>query len=109
MRTQQCGGEGSSRALKTGVRQAVEEAVDQAQIHFAHEFGVVLRQGVEGAVRAADLPAVDAGLETVCLEYPRPRLGDRGHRPGVRLRGPLSSNLNPPRCKLCWALAQVLR
>ncbi|MGQ0776821.1 MAG: hypothetical protein ACT4NY_20785 [Pseudonocardiales bacterium] len=51
--------------------QAVEEPVEQAQVHSADEFGVLLSQDVEGAVGEDDVVAFDARFEAVFLEYPQ--------------------------------------
>ncbi|HEX8761959.1 MAG TPA: hypothetical protein VF734_18740 [Pseudonocardiaceae bacterium] len=51
-----------------GGGQAIEEPIEQAQVHSAHQFGVVLRQRVERAVGECDVAAFDARFETVCLK-----------------------------------------
>lgn len=41
------------------------------QIHSAHEFGVLARQDVEGAVREGDVVAFGAWFEAGCVKYPQ--------------------------------------
>jgi hypothetical protein len=65
------GRDGIQVCSQSGGGEAVEKPVEQAQVHAAHELGVLLRQCVERAVGQRDVPILDTRLEAVCLKYPQ--------------------------------------
>lgn len=59
---------GGEMSGQPGGAETVQEPVEQAQVHSAHELGMFLGQGVEGAVSENDLVAFGVWLVAVSLE-----------------------------------------